>query len=57
MVSGLLVDHRKEKGFSMVKKYLSDIHLEDYAAGYENTKATHKDMVFEGGRAFLSLKG
>ena len=41
----------------MVKKYLSDIHLEDYAAGYENKKATHEDMVFEGGREFLSLNG
>ena len=37
----------------MVKKYLSDIHLEDYAAGYESKKATHEDMVFEGGREFL----
>ena len=41
----------------MVKKYLSDIHLEDYAAGYENKKATHEDMVFECGRECLSLNG
>ncbi len=39
----------------MVKKYLSDIHLEEYAAEYEDKKATFRDMIFEGGRTKLSL--
>ena len=41
----------------MVKKYLSDIHLEEYAAEYEDKKATFRDMIFEGGRTKLSLNG
>ncbi|MBR3515615.1 MAG: glycoside hydrolase family 2 [Lachnospiraceae bacterium] len=41
----------------MAKKYMSDIHLEEYAAEYEEKKALYKDMVFTGGRDALSLNG
>ena len=41
----------------MTKKYMSDIHLEDYAAEYEEKKATVRDMVFTGGRQVRSLNG
>ncbi len=41
----------------MPKKYLSDIHLEDYAGEYETPKATYRDLVFTGGRDAVSLNG
>ena len=41
----------------MEKKYLSDIHLEDYAHEYEDRKTTYRDMVFIGGRERISLNG
>lgn len=41
----------------MVKKYLSDIHLEDYTAQYEKNYATAETMIFEGGRKKESLNG
>lgn len=41
----------------MVKKYLSDIHLEEYASQYEEKKSTFYDMVFESGREKISLNG
>ncbi len=39
------------------KKYLSDIHLEDYTEQYESKKALAEDAVFCGGRKVLSLNG
>ena len=41
----------------MAKKYMSDIHLEDYAAEYEAKKTGYRDMVFTGGRQSFSLNG
>ena len=41
----------------MTKKYMSDIHLEEYADEYEKKKTTYKDMLFDGGRKRLSLNG
>ena len=41
----------------MEKKYMSDIHLEDYAAEYEEKKALCRDLVFPGGRERVSLAG
>ena len=41
----------------MANKYLSDIHLEDYAGEYEAKKALCHDMVFDGGREKTSLNG
>ena len=41
----------------MPKKYMSDIHLEDYAAEYEASRSTSADMVFSGGRSVISLNG
>ena len=41
----------------MSKKYMSDIHLEDYAAEYEASRSTSADMVFSGGRSVISLNG
>lgn len=41
----------------MPKKYMSDIHLEDYADEYEQKKATAADMIFVGGRDRISLNG
>ena len=41
----------------MPKKYLSDIHLEDYAGEYETPKATFRDLVFTGLRNIVSLNG
>ena len=32
------------------KKYMSDIHLEDYTEQYETGFATVDTMIFEGGR-------
>ena len=39
------------------KKYLSDIHLEDYSEQYEGLKATAETLVFKEGRRTLSLNG
>ena len=39
------------------KKYLSDIHLEDYTAQYETPLADNKTMIFETGRERFSLNG
>lgn len=39
------------------KKYMSDIHLEDYTEEYEGRKATAEGMVFDGGREKISLGG
>ncbi|MCR5754278.1 MAG: glycoside hydrolase family 2, partial [Acetatifactor sp.] len=39
------------------KKYMSDIHLEDYTEQYEGKQATSETMVFEGGRKKESLNG
>ena len=41
----------------MAKKYMSDIHLEEYAAEYETKKAVAEDMIFTGGRPVISLNG
>lgn len=41
----------------MVKKYMSDIHLEEYASQYEEKKSTFSDMIFDGGREKISLNG
>ena len=41
----------------MAKNYVSDIHLEQYLAEYEEKKSTYKDMVFGGGRKKRSLNG
>lgn len=39
------------------KKYLSDIHLEDYTAQYEKNYATSESLVFDSGRNKISLNG
>ena len=39
------------------KKYMSDIHLEDYTQQYEEKKADVSTMVFAGGRKKQSLNG
>ena len=39
------------------KKYMSDIHLEDYTQQYEEKKAYVSTMVFDGGRKTQSLNG
>ena len=39
------------------KKYLSDIHLEDYTEQYESKKALAEDALFCGGRKVISLNG
>lgn len=39
------------------KKYLSDIHLEDYTAEYEKNYATAENLVFDSGRDKISLNG
>lgn len=39
------------------KKYLSDIHLEDYTGEYEHDYATADTVIFTGGRTPLSLNG
>ena len=41
----------------MVKKYLSDIHLEDYTEQYESSRATAQTAVFRAGRKTESLNG
>ena len=41
----------------MEKKYMSDIHLEDYAGEYEVKKALCRDLVFDRGREKISLNG
>lgn len=42
---------------AVAKKYMSDIHLEDYTEQYEALQATAGDMVFDGGRRCESLNG
>lgn len=37
--------------------FVSDIHIEDYAAQYEGLQATADDMIFLGGRTTQSLNG
>lgn len=39
------------------KKYMSDIHLEDYTEQYEIKHATADTMVFDGGRRTESVIG
>lgn len=39
------------------KKYMSDIHLEDYTDQYEDRQATEETMIFVGGRDRESLNG
>lgn len=39
------------------KKYLSDIHLEDYTGQYEGKYATADTLIFDGGRVTESLNG
>lgn len=39
------------------KKYLSDIHLEDYTAQYETNYALSDSLIFDSGREKLSLNG
>ena len=39
------------------KKYVSDIHLEDYTEQYESKQSTAEDMIFTGGRKCESLNG
>ena len=41
----------------MAKKYMSDIHLEDYAGEYEEKKAVCRDLVAGGGREKTTLNG
>ena len=41
----------------MAKKYMSDIHLEDYAGEYENRQALCRDLVCDAGREKVSLDG
>ena len=41
----------------MAKKYMSDIHLEDYAGEYEEKKADCRDLVAGGGREKILLNG
>ncbi len=41
----------------MVKKYMSDIHLEKYALQYEEKRSTFSDMIFDRGREKISLNG
>ena len=41
----------------MTKKYMSDIHLEDYTSKYESRQANADTMVFDGGRERISLNG
>ncbi|MCR5255019.1 MAG: glycoside hydrolase family 2 [Acetatifactor sp.] len=42
---------------SKPKKYMSDIHLEDYTEQYEDRQATAEDMIFDGGRKRELLSG
>ncbi len=42
---------------SKAKKYMSDIHLEDYTEQYESVQATVDDHIFTGGRKVVSLNG
>ena len=44
-------------GENQPKKYMSDIHLEDYTEQYEKCYATADTVVFEGGRRRKSLNG
>lgn len=39
------------------KKFISDIHLNDYTEQYEHKQATALDAVFTGGRKSISLSG
>ncbi len=39
------------------KKYMSDIHLEEYTEQYEGRRAVAEDAVFTGGRDRVSLNG
>ena len=39
------------------KKYMSDIHLEDYTEQYEGKQATSQTALFTGGRKTVSLNG
>ena len=39
------------------KKYISDIHMEDYTAQYEDKNVTVESFVFDGGRKKESLNG
>ena len=41
----------------MANKYMSDIHLEDYAGEYENPKALCRDLLADSGREKISLGG
>ena len=41
----------------MAKKYMSDIHLEDYAGEYESIQAAYRDLIFDRGRDRISLNG
>ncbi len=41
----------------MANKYMSDIHLEDYAGEYENRKALCRDLICTSGRKTTSLNG
>ena len=41
----------------MANKYMSDIHLEDYAGEYEEKKAVCRDLVSAGGRETMTLNG
>lgn len=47
----------EERQMAKAKKYMSDIHLEDYTEEYEGRKATAEGMVFDGGREKISLGG
>ena len=41
----------------MAEKFISDIHLQNYAAGYETIQALYDDVIFMGGRKTRSLNG
>ena len=47
----------KVYGSKKEKKYMSDIHLEDYTEQYETGFATVDTMIFEGGRREELLNG
>lgn len=52
-----MVKMKGEKGMEKSKKYMSDIHLENYTEQYEGLQATADTMVFDSGRKKALLNG